>query len=361
MMPLTKTNTMKRTGFIFIIFLNSIHILKAQEEVSEEFKPSGRPFMKVFWNYNYNFTENVEQRSTFALQRAYFGYKYKFSNNISAKLTIDAARKITDENGEIQSAYTAILKHAQLDWKVTDPLKLSVGLIGLKQFDTQEKFWGYRYIFKSFQDEFKLGSSADLGANAELSLAKSLKANLFVLNGEGYTKLQDEMGRMKAGGNLIWKPIEGLTLKGYYDMYDGKVEAYDSIAKDTTAIHTIAFFAGYETDKFRIGAEYNIQLNGTKYNHFAADHNISGMAVYGTYVINPKFEVFAEWLQFKSNKLEDKETTWNYDTDGNVILGGLQYSPIKGVKMALNYRGFIYDNPDINTESFVFLNFEFAF
>jgi hypothetical protein len=347
--------------FVSVAFIITI-VGRAQEETKEEFKPSGKVFAKVFFNYHRDMTEGTTQKNTFELQRAYLGYKYNFSKDISFKLTIDAGRQIKDVDGELLSPYTATLKTAQIDWKVAEPVKLSIGLIGLKQFNTQENFWGYRYIFKSFQDEFALGSSADLGINAEVKLAENLKSNLFVLNGEGYSKIQDPNGRMKVGGNLIFEPIEGLTLKGYFDIYGGNILNDSSvIVEDTTFIQSIAFFAGYKTDKFRVGAEYNLQKNGKKYYQIAADHDITGVAVYGTYVINKKFEAFAEWLQFKSNTLEGETVSWNNKKDGNIIVTGVQFMPVKGVKMALNYRSMIYDNSAFKTKNYIYANFEFAF
>ena len=61
-------------------------------------------------------------------------------------------------------------------------------MIGNKQFKYQESIWGYRYMYKTFQDENKFGSSADLGVNGEIKVTENLKINLFVLNGEGYKK-----------------------------------------------------------------------------------------------------------------------------------------------------------------------------
>ena len=43
-------------------------------------------------------------------------------------------------------------------------------MIGGKQFNDQEMIWGYRYLYKTLQDEYKFGSSADLGVNAEFKL-----------------------------------------------------------------------------------------------------------------------------------------------------------------------------------------------
>lgn len=345
---------MKRAFLFISMALLVLSTSKAQEEKKEEFKPSGKAFGKIFFNYHMDLTEDASQLNTFQLQRAYFGYKQKMTEDISLKITLDGART----SGA--SAYTVFLKHAQLDWKVSSGVKLSMGVIGLKQFDTQEKFWGYRYIYKDFQDEFGLGTSADLGVNAEVKLAENLHANFFVLNGEGYTKIQDSQGRMKAGGNLVYQTKEGLTLKAYYDIYGGKYDL-NGTSVDTASIHTVAFFAGYSAKTFRIGGSYNLQLNGTKYYSIAEDHNMSGLSVFGTYVINDRFELFANWLQLKSNELDGAANPWNYDEDGNVVLVGIQYQPAKGLLMALNYRTLLYDNPALTNENLIYLNCQFSF
>ncbi len=335
--------------------------VNAQEvEKKDEFKPHGKAFGKVFFNYHYNATEGENPKNVFELQRSYLGYGYSFSEAISTKITLDVGQN------DAGSAYTAYLKTAQLDWKMTDQVKVTLGLMGLKQFDTQEKFWGYRYVYKSMQDEFGFGSSADLGINGEFKLSDMIKVNLFLLNGEGYKKLQDDMGTLKVGGNVVFEPVEGLILKGYYDIYTGNIAVEDpatgnEVATDTTSIKSLAFFAGYKTEKFRIGAEFNKQIDGKKYASQAADHDLTGISVYGTYVINKKFEVFANYMKLSSNELKGQTEGWNYNKDGNLILGGVQYAPVKGVSVSLNYRTFKHDNSDINDYSAIYVNFQYKF
>jgi hypothetical protein len=331
--------------------------ISAQEAQQEEFKPFGKATGKVFWNFNYNLTEDVDQRATFAIQRTYLGYSYNFSQKISASILLDGAKKSD------ASEYTVFVKNAQLDYKITPKILLSGGLIGLKQVDTQEKFTGYRYMFKAFQDEFVLGTTADLGVNAEFSVFENLKINTFILNGEGFTSLQDKLGMLKFGGNFIYEPVDGLLLKGYYDIYGGKAEVNDSVINnDTTYIQTLDFWAGYKTDKMKLGAGYTYKINGSDYKTVAANHDQFGFYGNVTYIFNDKWEVFGVWLKYKSNTLSGAENSWNYDKfDGNYITGGVQYAPVKGVKMALNYRAFLYDNPDITTKSYIHMNFEFGF
>ena len=104
-----------------------------------ENEDKGQPHFKVFWNYNYDFSDDVQQNSAFELKRVYLGYKYKFDEKISAKITYDIGKNDAGSN------YTAFVKIAQLDYKLSSKVKFSMGMIGGKQFNDQEKVWGYHY------------------------------------------------------------------------------------------------------------------------------------------------------------------------------------------------------------------------
>ncbi|MDA3842894.1 MAG: hypothetical protein PF588_00815 [Candidatus Kapabacteria bacterium] len=344
---------------IFLVYLLigtlTFGIVSAEEK--DSFSPSGKPFAKIFMNYHYDMTADVDGASNFEIKRAYLGYKYSFSSDISAKITMDVGSNMgSNEEG---SEYTAYLKAAQLDWKIVSPLKLSVGLIGLKQFNDQEKFWGYRFIYKSFQDQHKFGSSADLGANLEIAPMKMLKVNLLVVNGEGYKNVQDEYGTHRIGANVVATPLDGLTLKAYYDMMTAKEDNGTEIV-DSPTISNLSFFAGYKIkDAFRVGFEYNKLMNGKKYSSAAEDHELNGISAYATYIINKKFEVFGRFDQLSSNTLANADTEWNLEDNGNLILLGLQYSPVKGVKTALNFRTWMHADSDVDASSQIYLNFEY--
>jgi hypothetical protein len=333
---------MKKLLLFLSVFIFTISSFSQTTE--EEFKPGGEVQFKVFWNYHYDFSQNATKKSAFELNRSYFGYGYNFSKNISAKVIFDAG----SDAGF--SEYSILLKTAQLDWKVAEGVKLSMGLIGMKQFNDQEDFWGYRYLFKSFQDEHSYGPSADLGVNAEFTLTKTLKANFVVSNGEGYKKLQDEDGNQKIGGSLIFEPIKGLTTKIYMDSQS---------VTDAKAISALALFAGYKASDWRLGAEYNKLNNGKKYSSSAVDHEVDGLSFYATYVINKKFEVFGRYDQLSSNTLTGGLNDWNIANDGSQVIAGIQYAPVKGLKFSLNYQDFSFDNATSDNKSLVFLNAEF--
>lgn len=333
---------MKKQFLIVAILFSSITSFSQEQKV--DFKPNGNANFKVFWNYHANLSENASKTSAFELKRSYFGYKYNFSEAISAKITFDIG------SNSAGSEYTAYIKAAQLDWKVASNIKLSMGLIGLKQFKEQESFWGYRYIFKTFQDQNGFGSSADLGINAEFKLAKTLKANFTIFNGEGYKKLQDEDGNQKIGGSLIFTPIEGVTTKIYADRQP---------TTDSEAITSLSLFAGYKASNWRLGAEYNKLKNGEKYSSPSVDHDLDGFSFYATYSIHKKVELFGRYDQLSSNTLAGNSEVWNIAKDGSQLITGIQVAPVKGLKFSLNYQYFNFDNQVVNNKSLVFLNAEF--
>lgn len=345
---------MKRTvlliGFALMVFVN-----QAMAQNRDEFKPSGKVTGKVFGNYLFDMTKDIEKKSAFEINRAYLGYKYKFNNSFSASVTLDVG---ANDGG---SSYTAYLKKAQLDWNVSSVFKVSMGMLGLEQFSDQEKFWGYRYMQKSFQDQYGFGASADLGVKANVNIVDGLSANVFVINGEGYKKIQDEDGRQKIGADLVLKTQKGLIAKVYYDINSAKVQMDGGAEKDVT-VSAFATFLGYKiSDHFRLGAEYNVLFNGPKDSKVADDHNLNGFSFYSTYSFNKKVEVFGRYDVLSSNKLEGEIEKWNLSNNGSGITTGIQYAPVKGVKMALNYKGFMYKDDSKNDKSQLFLNLEFKF
>lgn len=313
----------------------------------------GKVSGKIFFNYHNDLTEGVLQKSAFEVERAYLGYDYAFNDKLSAKVLMDVGK----DNG---SDYTYYLKAAQIDYKALDWAKFSVGMIGLSQFNDQENNWGYRYIYKSFQDYSGFGTSTDLGLNSELKLHTTLKMNLFILNGEGYKKVQDLYGKYKVGADLVYHPTDALTFKVYYAEQDSKKLVGTTIVENPT-VKNVALFAGYEVNKIRFGAEYNKMYDGKKYTDAELDHDLSGFSIYSTFVLNEKVEFFGRYDLLESNKVGTSTTNWNAANDGNAVLLGTQFIPIKGIKTSLNYRLWDFDLASKNNLSMVYLNLEVKF
>lgn len=333
----------KRILLIFMVLLN----LNLFSQENNTFKPIGKVTGKVFWNYTYDMTEGNDKESGFNLRRAYLGYKYKYNEQFSSEITLDASH-----TGD---AYSVFIKKALLNWSLSSKVKISLGVIGLEHFSDQESFFGYRYVMKSFNDKYRFSPSADLGVKVKYNINKKLSSTLFIVNGEGNKSLQDEDGRQKYGANLVYKHKDFIA-KMYYD--------YTSVAVDgaDVDITTFSAFVGYKfTSKLKLGAEFNKLFNAERSMKVYDGKNRSGFSFYSTYILNPEFEFFGRLDIIDSNIVDGNGESWNVDNDGENILLGCQYTPITGVKMALNYKTFLSNNSNIEDVKRIFMNFEFKF
>ena len=291
------------------------HIL-AQEE-SSDFKPSGKAFMKVFTNYHSTWT-NGEANKVFEIQRAYFGYNAKLSEYISARVTLDVG---DPDFGELEM--TAYLKHAYVLFQ-KDRFTASIGMIGLYQFRLQEDLWAGRYFYKSFMDEHRLGPSADLGAFVSYDIHEKASVDLTIANGEGYKKLESDTALKYSIGATI-RPIKEINFRA----------SYDHLGQDS-AQQTLAFYLGYAKDKLAIGAEYNYQLNHKRNN----GHDLSGISVYGSYLLK-KIRLFGRYDMLSSPTLSSDTDPWNYAKDGQLVIAGIEFRPVRGLMVTPHYQGWI--------------------
>jgi len=336
---------MKIKLVIVVLFLTGNLIFAGEEE---GFKPHGSPFAKVFFNYHTELTDS-NTISTFQITRAYLGYKYKLSEEFSTKINIDVGNpkvNIGDSlSGKTSQQITAFLKVASVTYK-SGNLKLSAGLIGIYQHKLSEDIWEHRYLYKSIQDEYKLSTSADLGINATYKVTDFLSLDLTVRNGEGYKYIKDSDNAFNTAFGFTLKPFEGLTFRGFYD--------YIERSEIQT---TVSHFVYYEVGDLTVGGEYDMQFN----NKDKKDHTLNALSVFALYDITKEIEVFGRFDMLSSNKLSGDTENWNYAKDESVIIGGVQYSPIKYVKVALNYQGFIPADDSKDPMNFIYVNFQFKF
>lgn len=294
----------------------------AAAQNGEQFKPSGSPTIRIYTNFHNTWTDG-ESQPAFEIQRAYLGYKHKFSPTLSGQLILDVG---DPKVGGLEM--TAYLKNAYMQYK-NGALTVRAGMIGLYQFKLQEDLWGGRYLYKSFMDEHKFGPSADLGMFAKYDFAEFLSADLTIANGEGYKLVQAD-SLLKYSGGLTISPVEGLDIRA----------SYDFMGRDS-AQQTLAFYTGYESEQVGIGAEYNYQ-----YNHRMIDqHDLTGLSFYGWYQLN-RFRFFGRYDHLTSPVLASGTDPWNDGRDGQVIIAGIEYSPVKGIKITPNYQGWINANDD---------------
>lgn len=325
---------MKRIKLSLAIILLTAMGLYAQD--TKEFTPSGSAFAKIFTNFHTGIGA-ANQDQGFELQRAYLGYKYEFAKGFTGNLTFDVGAPGNDSNLE----NTAYVKNAMINYKEGN-FSLDFGLISTKAFKEQEDFWGARYLYKSFQDQNKYNTSADMGVSASYQLIEALSVDATITNGEGYKNLQKD-NKYRYGAGITYKK-EGLLLRVYTDIYSKNDENLDNQS-------TLALFAAYKAKEFSIGAEYNMLRN----EKFVKEHNLSGYSIYSTYKTSAKTQIFARYD--KSLSKDD----WNEAKDASTVIAGIEYSPNKNIKIAPNYQLSNPSKDGIDSKSYAYLSLQIAF
>jgi len=277
------------------------------QEVKEEIK--GKAIVQVFGNLHSGFGSANDDRG-FELDRSYLGYEYKIGKQLSIKGVMDIGK-----SGSVTDYHRlAYIKNAMVTWK-TGNLTLCGGLISTTQFNYQEKAWGYRYIMKSFQDQYKFGSSADLGISATYKINDWISADAIIVNGEGYKKIQVNDG-LNYGLGLTLTPVKGLSAR----LYGGLNEGANDQQKD---IMNYAIFLGYKTDRISIGAEYNDMKNAG----YVEDADKHGFSVYASGKLTKRTDLYARFDDLSGNTDEE-----------SALLFGLQMKLGSYVKIAPNFR-----------------------
>ena len=304
---------MKTTGIIAAALLLFASIgTRAQDA-----EPQGTAIVQIFTNFHSGFGSVNDDRG-FELDRSYLGYEYSFGKGVSVKgvLDIGQSKNIDDYH------HFAYIKNALVSWN-KGSFTLQGGMIGMTQFSYQEKFWGYRYIYKSFQDQYKFGSSADLGISASYTFAPWIEADIVIANGEGYKLVQANDGLLYGLGTTI-KPFKGMSFRLYAGLNDGGKDG-NKIEK---SIINYAMFAGYKHKYFSLGVEYNIIRN----NRRVEGQNLYGFSMYASGTINHWLDLYARADGLMSSN------DWNKENDEVVVIAGAQFKLGKYVKIAPNFR-----------------------
>ena len=311
--------------------------ITAQAQDTKVEEPKGKAIVQVFGNFHSGFGETNDDRG-FELERSYLGYEYKLKDGLSVKGVMDIG-KSSDVSDYQRIAY---IKNAMVSWKKGN-LTLNGGLISTTQFNFQEKFWGYRYIMKSFQDEYKFGSSADLGLSASYKFADWVSVDAIIVNGEGYKKIQKNDG-LNYGLGVTLTPAKGFQIR----LYGGLNESGEEDKKD---VYNMAAFAGYKCDRFTIGAEYNHMLNASN----TKGNDQFGYSAFASVKVVKNADIYARFDDLYSTN------DWNISKDEQAAIIGAQFKLGKYVKVAPNFRMSMPKADGAKNEYSAYVNCYFGF
>ncbi len=323
---------------LILILTSGLFLNGFSQDTSEEFKPNGKPLALIFTNFHTDFMDNSTYPA-FEITRAYLGYEYHFSPEWYAKIVYDVG-----DPGVGKHQLSAFLKNAYFQYS-NNRFTAYFGMIATTQFKVSEKIWGYRYIEKSFQDAYGFNASADLGFNIEYKFSDFISADFSVTNGEGYKKIQGD-SLLRPGAGITINPVKNVTARIYADYMGNDIKQ-----------QSLATFLAYTGKKLIAGAEYNYQKNVD----MTEGQDMYGTSFFLTYKPSAKIKLFGRFDDLNSSTLTGENQPWQIDGDGQLIIAGIEYSPVKGVKLAPNYRLWNSDSELLPAVNSIYLNCELKF
>lgn len=333
--------------FIYLLLTGTITISAQTDSIA--FKPSGRIIARAFLDYSTGFN-NETNGSGFDLTRAFLGYNYRITPTLQAQVIIDAASGKTSQDG-----LEVYVRNAFLRW-VDKGFDISIGEIGMLEFSMQEDYWNHRYVLKSFQDLNKMSSSVDLGITAGYTFNSFLAADITLVNGEGYKEVKKDNSN-RYGLGITAKPYAGFVLRAFADIYNESEEMRAALPEAVTDAtyknqYSTALFAGYEDKHISAGIEYSKVYN----KGFIEKKNYYGYSAYSSIEVASKWRVYARYDNMDSSSPSSFTKPWN-SLDGQLMIGGVEYRPMRQLKISPNIRNI---NPSRGkSEQYLFINLEF--
>ncbi len=263
--------------------------------------------------------------SGFDMTRARLGYRIKPSDDLSASILFDFVHLDSvsfDASGNAKAKdqrSTGYLIVGYGEWKSPIPAtSIRFGLIPMLINAIDEPFWGNRFIYKSFLDQYGIAPIADSGVAFNTKWADNLKTSFAISNGEGLLFSQDASSLLRWSGLVDFSPIKSLQLSVYGD-------AMPSANMGTQT--TVALFAGTTLDMGRASVELFQQSSQKN----ASGSDVTGLSIFALYKGFSPFDIFARFdSQSSKNDFSSK--------DGSVIIAGVQYPLIKTVRASLFFQ-----------------------
>ena len=323
---------------ILLLLILTVVVAGFSQNSTDNFKPHGKPIGLIFTHFRTVFSDG-ETKPSFGITRAYLGYEYNFSKEWYAKVILDVG---DPKVGAFQLA--AYLKNAYINYRRGN-FKAYFGMISTTQFKVSEKIWGYRYIMKSFQDAYKFNSSADIGFNIDYKIADFISVDFSVINGEGYKVIQsDEYVRPGIGTTI--KPVKNITARVFVDYMGDEIKQ-----------QSLATFLAYTGKKIVVAGEYNYQKNYD----MVDGQNFYGTSFFATYKASDIIKIFGRFDDLNSVTIEGESKPWHVGKDGELLMAGIEFNPIKGIKLTPNFRLWNPEDESKPNSTFIYLNCEFKF
>lgn len=353
--------------------------LKAYKEKqhSKEKKSKTTVKGKLFTHGMADFSDGSGSYNEFALSRAYVTLKSKLSSDFSLRITSDLK--------PIDHKYNIILKYAYLDWSpsfANHNAKLRFGMQPTQYIDNMNALWGRRYVEKTVSDMHHFITSSDLGISSILGFGSKSKygfASFALLNGTSYTDVQEINDQKDFNLVVLVNPFKDLKafkksafmMQFYSGTQNEHLGEFMSIDTDVTPADTSfttvvasdwkqqiisvggLFAWNYTID---VGFDFNFATYGEGAGHDAL--STKGLSFFGAFYLKELMHdtPFMKSLNFFSRvDFYDHDTSHENDSETAIIIG-LESKPVKGFKMAINYRSTSFEDSAHDSDSKFYVN-----
>ncbi|MCK9167752.1 MAG: hypothetical protein M0O94_04265 [Bacteroidales bacterium] len=327
----------KNTLLMLLYWLFSIVCYGQQDELTY---PHGKAEATIHTDF-FAGSDNGSYKTAFEVKRAYLGYESQLSPRFYTRVTLDIGSPNDQSQYALLRRY-AYFKYAYLEYK-WKRLTVNFGIIPIYHFNIQEKTWGHRYIYKSVNDEHGLGFTADLGTSVRYEITSALSVDVSLTNGEGYTRLQSD-DRYKAGAGFTGKWQNGIRFRIYGDLSSDEV-----VQTNLSVFLGCSYFR-----KGLLGAEFNRNYN----DDYRPNYQRTAISAYTSWDFNPLWQIFARYDHIYGSLAEGQTIPYSLAYDGTALIFGVQYSPLKHIKMAVNYQDWFPWAANAGNKQFVYLNLE---
>ncbi|PLX06483.1 MAG: hypothetical protein C0596_18645 [Marinilabiliales bacterium] len=328
---------------VFILLLLAITgISKVSIADNDTTKISAKPLFLIYSNFHQGLTENAHE-SNFDVKRAYLGYDFNLNNGLNGFVKIDIGSP--DDN----SQYSLIRRNAYLRnvgvGYTKGNFKIKFGIIDNQQHKTQEKYWGKRYLFKSFIDEYDLLPSTDLGVNFQYKINDKIRIEAGMMNGE-YLSYDTGLSKYMYNIGLDYSPVKKV-----------KIKFHSSFTQKTNNLITSGVFLGLNPfPSLKIGGEYNTQVELKSDDEYLT----YGYNAFAIYNFTDKLNIFARYDVLNSNIPVGYSAPFNLTDNGSAIIGGIEYIFNSNFRMSLNYQDWYPMAANMQNTAYLFLNVQFG-
>lgn len=321
---------------LILIFFAASLVIQAQNTSLKVIKEdTNYAFGQIFTDFRYSVKDSYKPQAAFNFNQGIIGYVHNLSSKLRGFIMLDVTRtthfySISDTAGNLMnysyfegSKYTAFLKMAEIRWNINDFFTFRIGqLLNTQYLTFQDRFWGYRYIDVTFQERYRMGMPADFGAQLDFKYKDKILNQFSIVNGEGPFRYQDANSKFLFSNNIQFYPNKHMTLKLYVDYAPSPDTGMNKAAKSV-----LSGFAGYKTEKWRLGSEYVFVSNYG----FNENTEYFGFSIYGSVVVSPKIQVLVRYDHLNMSLPIESQLLDYY-------IVGFQWEPLEMFTTSLNFR-----------------------